>query len=932
MFTAGIHDAARAIEPSRARRARDHRRDPAPRRQRPARRAAHRQRLVEGHRPARGHARGQPADPRHDRDARSTASSIDSQVEGRVIVEAGRAARALDRARPGDHRRRRAADRLPTSAPTPRSARTASIERAEVEHSILLAGSSVRDLDGRMESSLLGRNVAIAPRRPPAARLPLHGRRQLARSGSSSDAAARHRRRRDARPGRRRAPRAARGHEVAGARPAPSSTSPTPRAVARAIAERAARRGRQLRRVDRRRRRRGATRPRADAVNGDGAGNVARAAAAAGARLVHVSTDYVFDGDAARRRYVESDPAAPARRLRPHQARRRARPSRRPAATHAIVRTAWLFGAGGRNFVDTMLALGAERDEVRVVDDQIGCPTWTGHLAPALLELARDGDAPGIFHVAGGGPLLVARARARGVPRRPACDCRVLPTHDRRRSRGPRRGRPSACSPASATTTPLAAAVAGGPRRATSPQRRRRSRMKLLVCGGAGLHRLELRRACASRDHGDEVVVLDKLTYAGRKREPRTDARRTCASCTARSRTPTPSPSAIEGVDAVVNFAAETHVDRSIAEPDAFVDDATRIGTYVLLEAARAARACATCRSRPTRSTARSRRARSPRSRRSSPPRPTARRRPAPTCSSQSYFHTYGLETRDLPRLEQLRALPVPREADPADGPQRAARRPAAGLRRRHAGAQLALRRGLRARRSATCSSTARAGEVYNVGGPDECPNIEVVKRIIELTGNDESLIEYVTDRPGHDRRYSLGSEKVRALGWEAQVRFAEGLDADGRLVSRQRRLVGADPLRRLPRVLRAPVRARARCCASAHENLCSCASTSQVIGAAARGQTRACVVRRSDRQQARRRAGARPASTACCTSPSRRRSGAESAADAACRAASTASRRRRSIAAAPLALVDAGATPPPRRLVAVALGAAPRRASGGSR
>jgi dTDP-glucose 4,6-dehydratase len=70
-----------------------------------------------------------------------------------------------------------------------------------------------------------------------------------------------------------------------------------------------------------------------------------------------------------------------------------------------------------------------------------------------------------------------------------------------------------------------------------------------------------------------------------------------------------------------------------------------------------------------------------------------------------------------------------------------------------------------------------RPGEAYNVGGPDECENIEVVRRVIELTGSDDSLIEYVTDRPGHDRRYSLGSEKIRALGWEAQVHFAEGLE-----------------------------------------------------------------------------------------------------------------------------------------------------------
>jgi dTDP-glucose 4,6-dehydratase len=70
-----------------------------------------------------------------------------------------------------------------------------------------------------------------------------------------------------------------------------------------------------------------------------------------------------------------------------------------------------------------------------------------------------------------------------------------------------------------------------------------------------------------------------------------------------------------------------------------------------------------------------------------------------------------------------------------------------------------------------------KAGEVYNVGGPDEAPNLEVVQRIVELTGADPGLIEYVEDRPGHDRRYSLASEKVRALGWEAQVRFADGLE-----------------------------------------------------------------------------------------------------------------------------------------------------------
>ena len=135
-------------------------------------------------------------------------------------------------------------------------------------------------------------------------------------------------------------------------------------------------------------------------VNGEGAGNLAAAARAAGARIVQISTDYVFPGDA-HEPYVESDPTGPRSaygrtKLAGEQAVAAAAPD------HVIARTAWLYGAGGRNFVDTMLALGAEREAVRVVDDQVGCPTWAGHLAPALVELAA-GTATGVFHAAGGG-------------------------------------------------------------------------------------------------------------------------------------------------------------------------------------------------------------------------------------------------------------------------------------------------------------------------------------------------------------------------------------------------------------------------------------------------------------------------------------------------------------------------------------------------
>jgi dTDP-4-dehydrorhamnose reductase len=135
-------------------------------------------------------------------------------------------------------------------------------------------------------------------------------------------------------------------------------------------------------------------------VNGVGAGQVADAATAAGAGVVHVSSDYVFDGTKDRP-YVESDPTAPLSAYgRGKLAGERA--VLEGDGARAVVRSSWLFGAGGSNFVETMLRLGEERGEVRVVGDQIGCPTYTGHLAPALVALAA-GGATGLFHVAGVG-------------------------------------------------------------------------------------------------------------------------------------------------------------------------------------------------------------------------------------------------------------------------------------------------------------------------------------------------------------------------------------------------------------------------------------------------------------------------------------------------------------------------------------------------
>jgi dTDP-4-dehydrorhamnose reductase len=162
----------------------------------------------------------------------------------------------------------------------------------------------------------------------------------------------------------------------------------------------------------------------AHAVNGNAPGLLAEEAKRCGALLVHFSTDYVFDGTK-REPWIESDATSPLgaygrSKLHGEDLVRAELPD------HAIVRTAWLFGPHGPNFVSTMLRLAAERDEVQVVTDQVGSPTFAGHLAPALVDMAERTDT-GIFHGAGSGScswyeLTLEAYDAAGVA------CRVLPT------------------------------------------------------------------------------------------------------------------------------------------------------------------------------------------------------------------------------------------------------------------------------------------------------------------------------------------------------------------------------------------------------------------------------------------------------------------------------------------------------------------------
>ena len=160
----------------------------------------------------------------------------------------------------------------------------------------------------------------------------------------------------------------------------------------------------------------------ASRVNVDGARYTALAAAEVGASIVYPSTDYVFDGLKGEP-YVESDSTRP---LSVYGQTKATGEAETAAANqrYIIVRSAWLFGTGGRNFVDTMLTLGADQGEVVVVRDQVGSPTYTAHLADALVRLI-DAKAYGIHHVAGGGECSWYEF-AQEIFRQAAVECRVM--------------------------------------------------------------------------------------------------------------------------------------------------------------------------------------------------------------------------------------------------------------------------------------------------------------------------------------------------------------------------------------------------------------------------------------------------------------------------------------------------------------------------
>ncbi|MBM3324056.1 MAG: dTDP-glucose 4,6-dehydratase [Calditrichaeota bacterium] len=299
---------------------------------------------------------------------------------------------------------------------------------------------------------------------------------------------------------------------------------------------------------------------------------------------------------------------------------------------------------------------------------------------------------------------------------------------------------------------------------------------RLLVTGGAGFIGSNFIRWMLRKYPDLQIVNLDALTYAGNLenlRDVEKDARYTFIHGNICS--PDDVTKAMAGCDSVINFAAETHVDRSIHEAGAFVDTDVR-GTFVLLEAAKkykierflhistdevygSIEVGSFKETDPL-----------------NPSSPYSASKAGGELLARSYFVTFGMPiiiTRSSNNYgpyqypEKLIPLFITNAMDnkplPLYGDGKNVR-DWLYVEDQVEALDLVLQKGI-------------PGEIYNVGAGNEEMNITVTKSVLRLLGKPESLIQPVKDRPGHDRRYSVATEKIRALGWKPRHKFQEGLE-----------------------------------------------------------------------------------------------------------------------------------------------------------
>jgi len=297
--------------------------------------------------------------------------------------------------------------------------------------------------------------------------------------------------------------------------------------------------------------------------------------------------------------------------------------------------------------------------------------------------------------------------------------------------------------------------------------------LRLLVPGGAGFIGANYVRRRLATHPDDSVVVLDKLTYAGRRENLRDVPEGGFELIEADIADRDAVRGAIEGCDAVVNFAAESHVDRSITSPGEFITTDV-FGAFVLLEAAREAgiRHLQVSTDEVYGSIEDgSFTERSP----IDPSSPYSASKAGGDLIVQAFQRTYGADALICRASNNYGPFQHPEKLIPLCILNALAGDPLPVY-----GDGMQVRNWLFVEDNCAAIDAVlelgAAGEVYNVGGPDELPNIDTVREILELCDRDESLVEFVTDRPGHDRRYSLASDKVKALGWAPEVGFREGL------------------------------------------------------------------------------------------------------------------------------------------------------------